>query len=1121
MARHGLTAMVLAALAVWGSPGRAYEAQRIVDSNGTPIFEVRFFAPADGIYDYLEDVSPWALSEGHKRQILAGVQYWADVIKVVPGQSHAKLNVGTISLTDNAFALSPITGDTPVSPTQAAAVLQNRPPGELFHDTHGVLGVGVVDQSTLPFIPSQIPLDPRWDLPGTVIHEVAHVLGVLGIAEDLGADTGKAVIPVFREIISEYESHLRDDNGNPAHPNQYIACAGCAPPPTSDVFDVRQDRGYFAGDHVSAVLAGAMPGVPVRILDGKGKIDHNFLSHLELKSSMMSHQQYGNFASFMEAELAVLQDLGYRIDRRNFFGHSVYGSGLTLANDNPYFGRNALGTAYLPGTYNTAMVGLGLHVYGSDNTISQRADLLTLGAGGAGIRVDGTNNAITIAPGTRVHAGGSYGRAVMFTYGKDHTFVQRGDVEALGLRGIAASFDFGHNPMGDAMEYRGSYIRTIANQRVPLLAELAGPLVGTFDLTGRLAGHHAAIYLSESGYVDRVNVMRGASLHGDILSAYSEVDDSGAPRLTTLTFGLLPDADGRSTGRPDAAFAMQYDGNIAGIDNLSLQLAGGTLRAPGQHALYNVNIAQGATLAGIGRYTLNAAGSFVNHGTVAPTLASADGPASEITVEGNFTQSPTGRLLTMANGAKAFSRLVVNGTAALDGMLAIAPQRDWYPDGFRLTSDAWVSAPSVTGGFARVTAPLESPTLAASAFALGSGHYTLAVSRVAKAYSRYGADSNGRRVGTVLERIASVASPDVRPLFAALDFSSPDGIDVTSALRQLSPAGYSAMFAGALMRERQITDIVAGAVAGDVIGPTGAGAVDASGHALKRSSSNWRAFAVPFGSGYRRGARGSMAGASGKVYGVVLGAEKFAGDTRDWTFGAHGVISGQSTRLNAETPGSGPTTAFDIGVHARYAPAPAAGPHAFALARVGIEDARMVRKVSVNGYTSRSRGTWTGAVATASVGAGWRWALGSASSVGPVVALDYSTLYRPSVTESGGGASLHLRGQAFTSLRTRLGGEIRFDLPASASNALSANLQATWNRELKDGALTQRAALAAHPSAGFSTRSDVVGRDSVGLQAGLSYRLGERMVLGASASSNLYWTGDTDFAGSLKATWRL
>ncbi|OTA15041.1 hypothetical protein Xvie_01687 [Xenorhabdus vietnamensis] len=58
----------------------------------------------------------------------------------------------------------------------------------------------------------------------------------------------------------------------------------------------------------------------------------------------------------MEAELAAMQDMGYQIDWRNFFGFSVYGNGQTLINRHGYFLRNSQGNAYVPGKYNMKAV---------------------------------------------------------------------------------------------------------------------------------------------------------------------------------------------------------------------------------------------------------------------------------------------------------------------------------------------------------------------------------------------------------------------------------------------------------------------------------------------------------------------------------------------------------------------------------------------------------------------------------------------------------------------------------------------------------------------------------------------------------------------------------------------
>ncbi|MBB2972859.1 hypothetical protein FHU14_003384 [Mesorhizobium sp. RMAD-H1] len=394
----------------------------------------------------------------------------------------------------------------------------------------------------------------------------------------------------------------------------------------------------------------------------------------------------------------------------------------------------------------------------------------------------------------------------MFTYGKDYTFNHRGDIQALGESGIAASFDFGNNRLGNKSEYRGSYIHTVNEKPAVLLDELNGALVKEANISGRLAGRQAAIYISSNALVNRINILNGAKLEGDTISLYDQKDENGRQRLTEMTFGCLADDQGIATGKANPRFNLVYDSNIRGITNLKLKTVGGYTELSGNHQIYGMEVSADMTLAGNSSYKLNETGNgFVNNGTVTPRGI---GSIGRIDIAGGYRQGRTGQLFIDVNDKGAYDVLTVSGNAALDGRLTLtlAPTPSWYANGWKSGDIRPLQAGS--SAFGKVEGQITSPTLALQASRKDTDIYQLTLSRKPDAYSRYGRNANARQLGRALDRIVTQAGPDIQPLYSALDFSAADGSTVASALRQLSTAGYSAMFAASLDRERQISDIV-------------------------------------------------------------------------------------------------------------------------------------------------------------------------------------------------------------------------------------------------------------------------------------------------------------------------
>lgn len=570
----------------------AKDEHSVFNKKGQEVFKVRFLGIEDAEEMSKQGLGSWKLDSSQKHTILSAVSNWAEIIQPVSGYLPGM--IGVISSDEkNASAVS-LEKDGLLNILQGRSIKQS--------EIHAALLIGTLDFAALDDQPAPLPPSAKWDLYAVAFHELGHVLG---FSSPLKVDAQKNP-KAFGQELSIWDTHLHDEHGQAAQAGQKIIYQPDDNDP--DAFDIRQSMAYFnkrssakskihfLGSHVDEVLQGALPGVPISADD---------LSHTDLKNSLMSHQNYRNYTTFMEAELAILQDMGYRIDRKNHYGSSVYRDNQTIVNSNGYFARNPEGTAYLPGQYNMANLGMGLHIYGSYNTITQAADLLTKGAGGVGVRIDGIGNTLIVPTDTHIYADGVNSHGVMVSYGKEHQVIHQGDIQALGVNGIAARFDFGNNMLSNTREYRGSYIFSgsglslnhlfykdecdgekcsVVRERRSL-SDHDAMLVNRFDITGRLAGARAAIYISDNALVGNINIMRGAELQGDILSEYKQHDEYRQQRLTYLSFGQLPDSQGNVTAHNDPDFKHKYTGNIRGLANLALRIQGGVTSLNGQHEL--------------------------------------------------------------------------------------------------------------------------------------------------------------------------------------------------------------------------------------------------------------------------------------------------------------------------------------------------------------------------------------------------------------------------------------------------------------------------------------------------------------------------------------------------------
>ncbi|MBO6305732.1 MAG: autotransporter domain-containing protein [Selenomonadaceae bacterium] len=618
------------------------------------------------------------------------------------------------------------------------------------------------------------------DITPVMFHEIGHSLGISvtrGVEKNIwrftdGAanansftahlydQTGRRADKSGLYIMTseKYEDYM--NNGTPEDIQEYKGNTFIVD--DMNAFTGRNGKTYltFRGDNVTEVLDGKtftdlngnqVSGIPINMWEplNEKEIFPEF-SHIDLERSLMSHQNYRSYNTFMEAELALMQDIGYKIDRKNFYGRSIYNSGQTLTNTQGYSARNSDGTAYVDG-YNTATYGVGLHVYGSNNNITQAGNIYAGGDASVGVRVDGVNNTVTVAKGTEVHGDGKYGTGVFAAYGKNHTINIDGTVTANGEGGVGVWAEFGTNSLGATTEYRGSYMRykrEVEKGQITKMYNLGlnamnhraddfsfsdlqnGDLndkMATINVNGSIEAADSAIFIGEESFVDNINLNEGAKLKGNItndwknFSADSGISDSEVVTEdknnrgnTIYTGGLMLQYDGKLipykkyvpslVTNINVNADMAYDGNINGAENTKLNVNSGTLLYSGEADVVNVTVAKNAAVLG-GSYTVNdmtskmadgysddTTGQFINHGTI----GAAD-KNSVLTIAGNGDNDAKlisdGTLAAIGGGSNG--NIEVDGTANVEGSAVTAV--NYLPDE---TGKVLTASKGITGNIA-------------------------------------------------------------------------------------------------------------------------------------------------------------------------------------------------------------------------------------------------------------------------------------------------------------------------------------------------------------------------------------------------------------------------------------
>lgn len=316
----------------------------------------------------------------------------------------------------------------------------------------------------------------------------------------------------------------------------------------------RADVAHMAAEHVAAVRAQAVDYTEPDVTDSVAAtsdapsalyglpISFSALGRplISLRNTLLSSDQYKNYSFLTEVEMAVLSDIGYRIESREFFGNSIYSFGTpdkqvtrTVMRNYSYYDHGS--ETYQSKRPAIAPLGIGVHVYGSYNDVIHGRNVSSVGKGAIGVRVDGSHNYYYQTPKSGIVTAGDNAIGIAFTYGCDNRAYISGYVSAPGTNGIGIKVDMGSNIYSDLIEYRGSYarVRTLDYLQgvstrdeaasVPLLDDLKGPQVSSLVIDGVVEGTNAAIYIDESSFVKDISVTANAVVNGGIYSTWNPV----------------------------------------------------------------------------------------------------------------------------------------------------------------------------------------------------------------------------------------------------------------------------------------------------------------------------------------------------------------------------------------------------------------------------------------------------------------------------------------------------------------------------------------------------------------------------------------------------------------------
>ncbi|WP_455655427.1 C1 family peptidase [Phascolarctobacterium sp.] len=395
---------------------------------------------------------------------------------------------------------------------------------------------------------------------------------------------------------------------------------------------------------------------------------------------------------------------------------------------------------------------------------------------------------------------------------------------------------------------------------------------------------------------------------------------------------------------------------------------------------------------------------------------------------GSYTQG-AGGVLELEGGINGGDKLTVLGDAQLAGKVKFVPN-GYFANGentLRLTD--FIEAGTLEqDGFKLTGEIFQNSIIKVEDPSPSGGDITFFASRAADAYSKIAATTDGHQLAAFLDQKAGAMTGDAQNIVGGIDFEK---FTIDATAEQMTPRAYDSLQYAAQSRIKMLTDLTS----------------DRLLEKERPQEGEWSVYAQPLRLEFDQNSWRSYAGFSGQSSGILVGAQRQAGN---WRYGLYGAYLDNKTDIVAAAPLHSESQGGFIGITGHYAADPERGQFYYGLLQGGAERYDTKRNVMLgNSYFSSYDKKWTSRSLTTEAGTGWRLPQRQGTLI-PVAALRYSMLHYPGITESSAadGAAVSRGASDLQSLQSKVG--LRMELGKERLGAVterSYDLSAMWYHE--------------------------------------------------------------------------